>query len=139
ADAFLAAVLELAARAGHVLGVAPVRAGDARRALPDRGAVAVHAGVAAAEHHDMLAGKIDPGPLLAVHAELAVHVGDQVGQRLVNAWQIEPGEVAAHRLVRAHAEEHGVIFLEQALERQVLADTRIEHEADPHALHDLAA
>src|SRR5690606_9802688 len=87
ADAFLAAVLELAARAGHVLGVAPVRAGDARRALPDRGAVAVHAGVAAAEHHDMLAGEIDPGPLLAVHAELAVHVGDQVGQRLVNAWQ----------------------------------------------------
>src|SRR6185437_3902405 len=45
-DALFLAVLVVAPRAGHVVLVAPIGAGDAARALADRGPVAVHARVA---------------------------------------------------------------------------------------------
>ena len=58
-DALLLGVLHLALRARHVGAVAPVEARDRGRALADRGAHAVHRGVAAADHHDLLAGGIE--------------------------------------------------------------------------------
>ena len=69
-DALFLAVLVVAARAGHVLLIAPVGAGDTLRALADRGAIAIHAGIAAAQHHDALAAQVDEAlsPLPAIPA-----------------------------------------------------------------------
>ena len=58
-NALFATVCNLASRARHVRFVTAVGAGDIRRALADRGAIAVHAGVAATEHDHALAGEID--------------------------------------------------------------------------------
>jgi len=58
-DALLLAVLVVAPRAGHVVLVAPIGAGHAARALPDCGAVAIHPGIAAAEHDHFLAAHVD--------------------------------------------------------------------------------
>src|SRR5690606_16402250 len=58
-DTLLPGILHLAAGAGHIDLVAAIHTGDAGGALADRGAVAVHGGVAAAEHHHPLAGDAD--------------------------------------------------------------------------------
>jgi hypothetical protein len=57
--AFFLGVDHLARRAGHVLPVAAIQAGDAVRALADGGAHAVHGGVAAADHHHALAAGVE--------------------------------------------------------------------------------
>ena len=60
--AFLARVGDLARGAGHVGLVAAIGAGHLGRAQTDRAAHAVHAGVAAAEHHHALAVQVGQLP-----------------------------------------------------------------------------
>ncbi len=48
-------------------------------------------------------------------------------------------EAATDILVGAHAQEHGIVFLEQLVERLVPADACVEHELDAHAFEDLAS
>src|SRR3546814_14047711 len=72
---------DLAARARHVLPVAPVEAFDGGGALADGGAHAVHGGVAAADHNHRLAMSIEPAVgegRLAVAESLAVAGGQIV-------------------------------------------------------------
>ena len=58
-NTFLFRVGDLPPRARHVFFIAPISTADARRTLPDRGSIAVHSGIAAAEYDDVLAMKID--------------------------------------------------------------------------------
>src|SRR5512139_3510188 len=137
--AFFLGVGDLALGAGHVLLVAAVGAGDAGRALADAGAVAVHRGVAAAEHDHALAAHVVEGLAGLGEVEAFPHVGDQERQRLEHAGQVLAGEAALHVGVGAHAHEHGVVFVEQAPHRYVAADLGIEAEFDAHALEHFAA
>src|SRR5512139_879884 len=138
-DAFFLGVGDLALGAGHVLLVAAVGAGDARCALADAGAVAVHRGVAAAQNHHALAAHVVEGLAGLGEVEAFPHVGDQERQRLEHAGQVLAGEAALHVGVGAHAHEHGVVFVEQALQRHIPADLGVEAEFDTHALEDFAA
>src|SRR5699024_5339623 len=56
--AFFARMRDFADRAGHADFVAPVHAGDFRRAQAHRGAHAIHGGIAAAEHDHAAAGHV---------------------------------------------------------------------------------
>ena len=138
-DALFFTVRNLAARPGHVLLVAAVRAGHARGALANGGAVAVHARVAAAEHDDPFILEIDVRRIRFIVAELAIRVADEVGQRLDNAGQVLARESAPDVLVGAHAEKHRIVLFDEVLERFVLADARVEHELHAHAFKQLAA
>src|SRR5690606_13977314 len=75
-DALFPAVLVVAARARHVRLVAAIHAGDGQRALTDRRAIAVHGGIAAAEHDDALALHADELLRRARQAELVIDVRD---------------------------------------------------------------
>src|SRR5512139_676688 len=137
--AFFLGIGDLALRSRHVLLVAAIGADDAGCALADAGAIAVHRGVAAAQHHHALALHVVVDLVRLGEIEAFAHVGDQEGQRLQHAGQILAGEAALHVGVGAHAHEHGVVFVEQALHADVLADVGIEAELDAHALEYFAA
>ena len=117
-DALFLAVLVVAPRSRHVVFVAPVGAGDAACALADRRTIAIHAGVAAAEHHHALAAHVDEAGRPGVEPQFAIDVGNQIRQRLVHAGQILAGESAFDVGVGSHAEKHRVEFLESAPRRQ---------------------
>ena len=53
--------------------------------------------------------------------------------------QVLAGDAGLHVGVGAHAEEHGVVLLEQLLEVEVAADLGVEAELDAHVLEDGAA
>ena len=135
--AFLAAVADLAARTGHAGLVAAVHAGDRGGAEAHRGAVAIHAGVAAAEHDDVLAVEVERGRHRLV-VEQAVRVGDQERQRVVYAVEFAPGQLAVDEGVGTGAEEDRVIVRQQPFERDVAADLHVEMEAHAHAFEYLA-
>ncbi|KAG0958522.1 hypothetical protein G6F31_012333 [Rhizopus arrhizus] len=97
AHALLARVGHLARAAGHVGLVAAVGAGDLGRAQPHRAAHAVHAGIAAAEHHHALAVQIGQGdgvlpagnrPALRIIAADDAAVLHQERQRWQHALQV---------------------------------------------------
>ncbi len=108
-------------------------------ALADGGAIAVHAGIAAADDHHALAPKIDKAVLGTGQFEFAVDVGDQIRQRLVDTGQVLARKLALDVAIGAHAEKHSIELLEQRGERQIAAHLDTEPELDAHALHDLAA
>src|SRR3569623_1727860 len=137
--AFFLGVGDLALRARHIGLVAAIGAGHARRALADRAAVAVHRGVAAAQHLHALTLLVDEVTRARQHAELLFDVRHQVRQRFMHASQVFAGEAALHVRIGAHAQEHRVVFIEQFLERDIFADLGVEHELDAHLLEQLAA
>src|SRR3569833_1447082 len=137
--AFFLGVGDLALRARHDGFVAAIGAGDARRALADRAAIAIHRGVAAAQHHHALALHVDEVTRARQHAELLFDVRHQVRQRFMHAGQVFAGEAALHVRIGAHAQKHRVVFIEQFLERDIFADLGVEHELDAHLLEQLAA
>jgi hypothetical protein len=81
---------------------------------------------------------IDEGFRRAIEAELPIDVRDQVGQRLVDTVQVLARKAAFHVFIRAHAEEHGIVLIEQRLKGDVPAHLGVEHELDTHARHQLA-
>ena len=95
--------------------------GDRRRALAGRGAEAVGAGVAAADDHDVLAGRDDL--VLDLFAERdPVGLGQEL-HRLVDAAELTARHRQVARVGGAHGEHHGVVALAQPLGGQVvLAD-----------------
>src|SRR3569623_1831173 len=137
--AFFLGVGDLALRARHVGLVAAIGAGHARRALADRAAVAVHRGVAAAQHHHALTLHVDEVTRARQHAELLFDVRHQVRQRFMHASQVFAGEAALHVRIGAHAQKHRDVFIEQYLERDIFADLGVEHELDAHLLEQLVA
>jgi len=137
--AFFLGVLHLFARTRHVGFVTAIGAGHRLGALADRRAVAVHRGVATAEHHHLLALHIDEVFRRLLEAEVTVDVGDQEVQRIVDAWQIFTRETTLHVGVGAHAHEHGVVFGEQLFHGDVLAHLGVQAELDAHAGKDFAA
>ena len=72
-------------------------------------------------------------------AEAVVDVGDQERQRFQHAGQVFAGEAALHVGVGAHAHEHRVVFVEQLLHGDVLADLDAEAEFHAHAFQHFAA
>src|SRR4029077_3804731 len=137
--AFLAAVAVVAPGAGHVVLVAPIGAGDALRPLPDRGAIAVHGGIAATQHEDPQPAHADEGVRGTFEAELTTDVGNEVWQGLVHSRQLFPGKSTAHTGVRAHAEKDGVVGGEQLREGKIATDLASEAKFDAHTLQQLAA
>ena len=77
------ALRDLAHRARHVGAVAPVEALDRSRALADRGAHAVHGGVAAADHDHVLAGGVQRAGVEGRHrvAQALAVAGGEIVQR----------------------------------------------------------
>src|SRR5690606_18860061 len=137
--AFVLGVLHLAARAGHVPGVAAVGAGHALGALADRGAVAVHGGVATTEHHDLLALHVDEVFRRLLVTQVAVAVGHQEIQRGVHAGQVLAGNATLHVGVSAHAHEHGIELFQQLFHGHVTPHLGVQAELDAHASEHFAA
>ena len=132
-DAFLLGIADLAQRTRHVGAVAPVEAADRLGALADRGAHAVHRGVAAADDHHVLAGRVQGAVVEGgdrVAQTLAVARGEKVERRH------DPGQAAAGcgevaGLVDAGSDEYGVMALAQLGEARALAaDVAGEMEVD---------
>src|SRR3569832_1881846 len=137
--AFFLGVGDLALRARHVSFVAAIGAKNAHHTLADRAAIAIHRGVAAAQHHHALALHVDEVTRARQHAELLFDVRHQVRQRFMHAGRGGAGEAARHVRIGAHAQKHRVVFIEQFLERDIFADLGVEHELDAHLLEQLAA
>src|SRR5580658_6122654 len=138
-DALLLAVLVVAPRARHVGFVAPVRAGDAQRALADGSPIAIHAGIAAAQDDDVLVAHVDEPRACVRKSKLTIDVRHEIRQRLVHARQILARESALDVRVSAHPQEHRVEFPHEIIERKIAADLHPQAKLDPHPLHDLAA
>ena len=136
--ALFAGIGDLAAAARHIGFVAAVGAGDTGGTLADSAAVAVHRGIAAAEHHHALTIHVVEGLAGLGQAHVLIDIGHQIRERLDHARQGLAGETALHRGVSAHAEEHGVVVVEQLLERDVPANIDTQPELDAHAFHHLA-
>src|SRR5690606_29653109 len=101
-DPFILGVLHLATRTGHVLGIPTVGTGHTLGTLANRGPVAVHRGIATAQHHDLLAGHVNEVLCGRFKTQVAIDVGDQEIQRVVDARQIFTPETALHLAVAAH-------------------------------------
>ncbi len=138
-NAFLLAVLVVATRTRHVLFIAPVGAGDARRTLPNGSAVAIHPGIAAAEHDHVLVAQVDEFRGAIADLQFAVDVRDQIGQRFVHPRQVFAAESAFDVPIGAHAEKYGIKLFHDLAERDVPSDLPIQAKFHAHAFHDLAA
>ena len=84
-----------------------------------------------------MTGQIDEIRRVLLQTHDPVDVGDQERQGLMDARQILAGETALHIGIRAHTQKYGVVFVQQALEREVPADLGFEHELHPHTLQHL--
>jgi hypothetical protein len=91
-NALFLGIGNLALAARHVRLVAAIEALDAGRALPDRGAHAIHRGVAAADHHDALARRVQLAALEFRHL-------------VAKAFAVRGGQIIdrAHDAIGAHA------------------------------------
>src|SRR5690606_21902302 len=137
--AFFLGVGHLTAGAWHILFIAAVSTNHAVRALADGGAVTVHGGVTATEHHHALATHVDEIGGVFFETEITVGIGDQERQRLMHTVQILTGEPALHVGVGPHAHEHGVELFQQFIDGDVGADFGIETEFDAHAFEHFTA
>src|SRR5690606_6373473 len=150
AHAFLAGVGHLARRTGHGSLVAAVGTGDAAGAQADGAAHAVHAGVAAAQHHHTTAGQVGQLDVVFPAGDRTalrrgrIGAGDdasvlhQERQRRQHALGVLARQAAIGVAVGAGAEEHGVVFLEQLLHAHIAADLDAKPELDAHAFQHLA-
>src|ERR1700743_1788738 len=137
-DALFLAVPVVAPRSRHVGFVAAVSAGHAGGPLANCGSIAIHAGVAAAQHHDALTLHVqEVRPI--TDAQFAIDVRNEIGQRFVNPRQIFTVETAFDVGVGAHAQEYRVELALEFLERDVATDIRVQPELDTHGLHDFTA
>lgn len=146
--ALLARVGHFARAAGHVRLVAAVGAGHLGRAQAHRAAHAVHAGVAAAEHHHALAVEVGQGdgvfpagnrPAVRIIATDDAAVLHQERQRRQHALQVLAVEAAIGVAVGAGAQEHRVMRVQQLLQADVTADLHAQAELHAHAFEHLAA
>jgi hypothetical protein len=65
-----------------------------------------------------------------------VDITDQEGECLMNTTEIFAGKAAAHGGIGAHTQEHGIVFLEQVVNHDILADGRIQSELNAHFFED---
>src|SRR5690606_25461666 len=118
--AFLARILDLASRAGHIVLVPAIYASHRGCALANGGAVTVHGGVATTQHDDLFAFHTDvAGQVWLAVTHVFAGVADQKRQCFVDPLEVLAGEAALHGVVGTHAEEDGVVFLQQLLEADV--------------------
>ena len=146
--AFLACIGDFARGAGHVGLIAAIGAGHAGRTHANRAAHAVHAGIAAAQHHHALAGKVRQrqGVFPAGNgAAGGITPGDdaavlhQERQRRQHALQVLAGQAAIGIAVRTQAQEHRIELREQLFDADVAADLHAEAELHAHVLQHLPA
>src|SRR5271166_5153138 len=109
--------------------------GDGERALADGGADAVGAGVAAADHHDVLAGRENR---LAAVVAFAAHAPVLLRQELhgeMDAVKLASRDGKVARLLGAAREHERVVALEQARRRHACAHIRAVVEDHAFRLH----
>ena len=104
--------------------------------MAHRGAHAVGAGVAAADDDDVLAGGADRA--LAARED-GLGVGREELHREVDALEVAALDGQVTRLGGAGADDGGVVFLEEYLGLDVLADVGVADELDALLLHELDA
>ena len=145
-DAFLLGVLHLALGARHVGAVAAIEALHRLRALAHRRPHAIHRRVAAADHHDVLAFRVQhAGFELGDDVAQTLPVGGrEIVERRRDAGQADAGCCDVARLVDAGGDEDGGMTRAQLLEHDVAADVAVQVEGDLRvaqqrlaALHDL--
>src|SRR5471030_2274539 len=106
--------------------------------MPVGGANAVRTGIAAADHHDMLALGADRapgrGPRLVVAGDAPVLRHQEV-HRVVDAAELATRDLQIARPFRAAGQRHRVIAFEQRLHRQRGADLDAGAELDTLGLH----
>src|SRR5690606_27373074 len=97
------------------------------------GAVAVHRGVATAQYHHALALHVDEVFRRLLETEVAVDVGNEEVQRVVDARQVLAGEAALHVVVGPRAQDQGIVCTQQLRPGRVRADLGVQTELDTHA------
>src|SRR5690606_15819036 len=132
-------VRHFATRTRHVFLVTTVGTGNARGTLADRGAVTVHRGITTTEHDHALALHVDEVRSVFFETEVAVGIGHQERQHLMHTVEILTREAALHVGVGTHAHEHGIVFRQQFVDGDILADLGVETELDTHAFKDFTA
>ena len=125
--------------AGHVFFVAAIGTGHTARALANRGAVTVHGGITTTKHNDFLAFYANKIFRALFKAEVAIHVGNQKWQRIIDTGQVFTGEAAFHVGVGSHAHEDRVVIAQQFFHGDVLTHFGIQAEFDTHFGKDLTA
>ena len=133
-------VFHFALRARHVLFVTTVGADHVCRILTNGGTHAVHRGITAAQHHHAFAFHADErliGGFAVTHNLLGV--GNQERQRVINTRRVFVFQTTAHGLIGTHAQEHGVVILQQIVELYVAAHFCVQFELNAHAGEDFAA
>ena len=112
---------------------------DRDRALPERGADAVGAGVAAADHDHVLAfGQDRRDVALRLAGDAAVLLRQEVHGEM-DAVEIAAGHGEIARLLGAAGEQHGVIVALELLDGEIAADVDVAMEGDAFGLHLLDA
>ncbi len=139
ADALFLGVRHFPARARHVAAVPAVEAAHRGSPLPHRGAYAVHRRVAAANHHDIAARRVENAAVKRLDriAEALAVGGDQIVERLHDPLLAGSRSAQIARLVHAAGQQHGVVPLPKLAQRNVAADIAAQVEGDA-ALLDLA-
>jgi len=100
--------------------------------------IAIHAGIAAAEHHDVLALHVHEIGAVAFQPQFTIDIGNEIRQGLVHARQIFAVKAAFDIGVGAHAEKHCIEFRGELLEGNVAADIHIQPKFHTHVFHDFA-
>ncbi len=141
AHALFFRVLHLAQAAGHVRLVAPVNTAYGRGTLADGRAHAIHRGVTTADHHHMLARRIQQAAVEIGHvvAQALAVGGDQEIQRRDDAGQAGARAADVARLVYAGGQQDRVMARAQLRERHVTAHLGVQVEHDAALLQQLPA
>ena len=109
--------------------------GDRQRALADRGADAVGAGVAAADDDDMLAAGEDRFAVRGCFAADAPVLLRQEFHGEMDAVELAAGHRQVARLLGAAGEHDGVVIVEELFGRDIDADMGVVMEHDAFGLH----
>ncbi|MCY1171583.1 hypothetical protein D9M73_116970 [compost metagenome] len=126
-------------RAGHVGTVAAIEALYRRRILADRGAHAVHRGIAAANDDDMLARRIEATIVERRHgiAEILAVGGGEESERVDDALLVHARRLDRARAVHAGRNQHRIMTLAQFVERGITANLEIFVEDDAARLQPI--
>ncbi len=111
---------------------------EALAAVTHRGRDAIGAGIAAADHDDVLAARVNRRRIGAA-VEQRLRARGQVVHREMDAFQVAAVDRQIARLRRTRTDHDRIEVLSQELRFDVLADVRVADELDALLLHELEA
>ena len=112
-DAFFFGIADFVLRARHIGTVAAIETFDRFRALPDRGAHAIHRGIAAADDDDILALRVE-SPIVEIGYIIAKALavgGDQEIERFFDSRCAHARHLDFARLVDTGCDQDRVMFI----------------------------